>query len=59
MNLFREGINNYFSEMKSSNTNSSSEGMNEEKLEGIYTEKNNCDEKIPEIINEIIFRHIS
>ena len=57
LNLFREGINNYFSEMKSSNTNSSSEGMNEEKLEGIYTEKNNCDEKIPDIINEIIIKY--
>ena len=57
LNLFREGINNYFNEMKSSNSNSTSEGNNEEKLEGVYTEKNNCDEKIPEIINEIITKY--
>ena len=55
--LFREGINNYFSEIKLSNTNSTSDGINEEKLEGIYTEKNNCDDKIPEIINEIISKY--
>ena len=57
LNLFREGINNYFNEIKSSNSNSTSEGNNEEKLEGVYTEKNNCDEKIPEIINEIITKY--
>ena len=52
--LFREGINNYFYEMKINNTNSTSVGTNEEKTDEIYTEKNNCDEKIPDIINEII-----
>lgn len=55
--LFREGINDYFYEMKINNTNSSSNGTNEEKSEGIYTEANNCDEKIPDIINEIITKY--
>ena len=55
--LFREGINNYFSEMKSSNSNSTSNGTNEEKKENYYTEENNCDDKIPEIINEIIIKY--
>ena len=55
--LFREGINNYFYEMKINNTNSTSVGTNEEKIEEIYTEKNNCDEKIPDIINEIIIKY--
>ena len=55
--LFREGINDHFSEMKLSNTNSTSDGINEEKLEGLYTEKNNCDDKIPEIINDIITKY--
>ena len=55
--LFREGINNYFYEMKLNNTNSSSDGINDEKLDSIYTEKTNCDDKIPEIINEIITKY--
>ena len=55
--LFRDGINNYFYEMKMNNTNSSSNEKKEENIENIYTDKCNCDDQIPEIINDIINKY--
>ena len=55
--LFREGINNYFYEMKLNSTNSTANEKSEEKVENIFTDKYNCDDQIPEIINDIISKY--
>ena len=54
--IFRDGINNYFNEIKSSNANAS---LNSSEInnENIYTDKNNCNEEIPELINIIISKY--
>ena len=54
--IFRDGINNYFNEIKPSNSNVSLNGS-ENNYENIYTDKHNCNEEIPELINIIISKY--
>ena len=59
--LFRDGINNYFNEIKSININNNNSSLllNDENInnENIYTENNNCNGEIPGLINKIISKY--